>query len=509
MAIDYAGYAYLAGLDAVKALELGITCQVMPVQRKQVIGNLIAIPARLKPDDRLLSHVLFALKHEGTNLQILAQILPLIDAQELLQQFDASPTGKYVRIACFLWEHFTGSILQQSEPLNQGNYVSLFDPDEFITLEGYRDKRWRVIFNGLGSLNYCISVRRTERLEKALQLDLLQTLHTLSESLDASLLNRALSWAYLSETRDSFAIEKEVPDASKMQRYINLLRHAHDTRIIDEDYLVYLQNETINNPFDKAVAFRGEQNYLSNARGALGVTYVPPSPELCDELMQEWMALVNQVNQVNQVNRVNQVDHMNHMPKETSPLVLGAVLSFGFVFIHPFMDGNGRLSRFIFHHVLCQCGQLCNGLILPVSAVLHDNERDYLDALTNYSAKTRAFWEVEYIDVDNLTLSFQGHDSIYRYWDGTACAELMLEASETAIEQYIKREVAYLGRYDALKKYINQQFDVADKTLSNLTMHCLEQQGKLSRKRRDQYRYKVPEELFDAMEKAYTELFDD
>lgn len=35
------------------------------------------------------------------------------------------------------------------------------------------------------------------------------------------------------------------------------------------------------------------------------------------------------------------------------PLVAAACVSFGFVLIHPFMDGNGRLSRFLFHHQLC------------------------------------------------------------------------------------------------------------------------------------------------------------
>jgi len=35
-------------------------------------------------------------------------------------------------------------------------------------------------------------------------------------------------------------------------------------------------------------------------------------------------------------------------------LVRAAVVSFAFVFIHPFMNGNGRLSRFLIHHCLGQ-----------------------------------------------------------------------------------------------------------------------------------------------------------
>jgi Fic family protein len=34
------------------------------------------------------------------------------------------------------------------------------------------------------------------------------------------------------------------------------------------------------------------------------------------------------------------------------PLILASLISSFFVFIHPFMDGNGRTSRYIFHYIL-------------------------------------------------------------------------------------------------------------------------------------------------------------
>lgn len=58
---------------------------------------------------------------------------------------------------------------------------------------------------------------------------------------------------------------------------------------------------------------------------------MPPAPELCQELMEELMAFAN-------------------LPeREVDPLVAAAVTAFGFVFLHPFMDGNGRLSRYLIH----------------------------------------------------------------------------------------------------------------------------------------------------------------
>ncbi|QSR36404.1 cell filamentation protein Fic [Marinobacterium iners] len=492
MANELIGYAYLANLPAVQAQEVEVECRVTSVKKKEIIGGVIAIPRALMPSpvDSVLGHILFALKHEGVNLQILAQALPLIPAEEMLSAFSASPNGKYIRVACYLWEHFTHTVLARDAEDIPGKYQPLFDPERYITCEGERNRRWKVLFNGLGSIDYCVTVRKTELIQAGISKQVLDGVRDFTEQLDPQMLHRALAWAYLSETKSSFEIEKEVPDDSKAHRFVNLLKKAHEKRLIDEDFLVDLQNQIISNKFDWASSFRLEQNYMSNGYGAAGVTYIPPPPDLCRTLMEQWMGFANQL-------PAGSVD----------PIITSAVISFGFVFIHPFMDGNGRISRFMYHHALCQQGRLDNGLILPVSAVLRDRELDYLNALTSFSEKTRRFWNVEWISADEVYCTFTGHDAIYRYWDGTACAELMFSASEEAVEQYMKKEVSYLQRYDQLKRRIDREFDVADKVLSALVMLCLDQKGRVSQKRRDQYQYQVPEDLFDAIEEAYRELF--
>jgi Fic family protein len=113
----------------------------------------------------------------------------------------------------------------------------------------------------------------------------------------------------------------------------------------------------VGNRLDKAAAFRHQQNYLGNGlRGAMGVSYVPPASALCSELMDHLIAWAN--------GPAGQID----------PLVAAGVISFGFVFLHPFMDGNGRLSRFLIHHTLCRSGALANHLLLPVSVAMKHEE---------------------------------------------------------------------------------------------------------------------------------------
>ena len=46
----------------------------------------------------------------------------------------------------------------------------------------------------------------------------------------------------------------------------------------------------------------------------------------------------------------------NNAPKEIDPIVAAGIASFGFVYIHPFMDGNGRTSKLIADFILARAG---------------------------------------------------------------------------------------------------------------------------------------------------------
>ena len=39
---------------------------------------------------------------------------------------------------------------------------------------------------------------------------------------------------------------------------------------------------------------------------------------------------------------------------EFHPVLTATLIAFGFVFIHPFVDGNGRIHRYLIHHILAK-----------------------------------------------------------------------------------------------------------------------------------------------------------
>lgn len=479
------GYKLLIDQLGLRAVSLPCPANVRPVTRIEKIGQVLAVPQGLAPDSGdMLGNILFALKHEGVNLAVLAQALPCIPAQELEQAFQAAPNGIYLRKACYLWESFTGRELRQHAQIKVG-YSTLFEPDKYVTMPGPRIQKWRIEFNGLGDLTYCATVERTPELTELLENDILGRARDFIESLPPEILDRAINWAYLHETRDSFAIEREAPSEDKSRKFIQLLRQAHEGRDLSEDYLVELQNAVINNPFDKAAAFRHEQNYLSDGtQGAAGVTYLPPPPDLCRELMESLMRFANEA------------------PTKIDPLVAAGVISFGFVFNHPFMDGNGRLSRFLVHQALCRAGALSNGLVLPVSVAMKREERRYLDTLLAFSRPARTMWDVRWIDAGQFDFSFIGSEYAYRFWDATQAAVFTLQMANLALEEGLQKETTFLACYDAVYRAVDQRFDVRGSDLAQLVMMCLTNDGMVSNNRRKQFKYSVPEAVFDFIEQT-------
>ncbi len=467
MLTRFIGYEFLRESLGLTAFAPEITAQVGRVTRVTAFGDgIIAVPQHVAPASAdPLEHLLFALKHEDLNLQIAVLALQNISGASVAKEFIARPTSQYARLAGFLWELANDTALQDL-PEAGGSYVPLFDSARFVTGVSERSTRWRVDFNGIGSPRYCITVKRTPAIQQGLQADILGQVKAFTDGVDRSILDRAVQWAYLSETDSSYAIERESATHDKREAFAALLARAHEPELLTEDYLVSLQNLILTNPMERAFEFRSSQNWLRNSLpGALGVTYLPPPPALNVQLMDEIMAFGN------------------HRESGVDPLVRGSLLSFSFVFAHPFMDGNGRLSRFLFHKAVCQDARLTQGLVLPVSMAMKRNEPGYLQALQSFSKKARAFWSVVLVG-DEVKATFKGAPEMYRYWDGTECVEFGLRMAQEALDRDLRDESAFLHNFDRAYRAVNEAVDMNNNDLVLLVRSALQNQGVLSNNRR-------------------------
>ena len=462
----------------------------VPTLQRLPEGALL-VPVRMAPNANFLQQALFAIKHEGVRLPYLIAALRQVSEGDMRAAFMAAPNGSFVRKLCFLWE---AAHQRQLSGLDEtgisATYVQMFDPKTYITGIGRRNARWRVDFNGLGDLAFCPVIRKTPALQEGLDRNVLADAAEFAKSIDPKMLERALTWAYLSETEGSFAIEGERPTHDKAALFAALLERAHDPRPLTEAYLVELQNATVTNPLDKAVQFRTEQNRLQRGGlGAAGVSYVPPEPELSADLMQHLMALANQG------------------PSHTDALAHAAAVSFAFVFIHPFMDGNGRLSRFLIQHCLGQSGQLPAGFLLPLSVAMKKHEDQYLQALTAFSKPARALCEVTWAGDDNYSYTWKPDaDLWFRYMDLTEAVVFTLDMAKSALDMHLRQELAFLTLFDEASQYINARHDLRGSDLATLIVTAFQNEGKLSNNRRKRFADRVQAHVLDDIEKTVTRL---
>ena len=314
------GYEYLVSQIGMPMMPLQQPAQIKPVTRVASMPDVLAIPRHVAPgDDSILSHVLFALRYETIQLPVLEQALRLVPANDILAALTRQPQGGYLRRAAYLWEKANGQPLPLPQETTGGNYLEIFDPKKYYTGQVWeRSQKYRVVFNGIGPYEYCPVVKRDETLESAGQAILTKLGEWAGDSNNAELLDRVMGWAYLSETRDSYAIENETPTPDKEQAFLQAMARLQDKTPLSEAYLVELQNTVISNPIKAEFQFRSEQNWLQRGgRGATAVRYVPPPPDDMLPLMDGFMRMANAQDDV-------------------PALIKAALVSFGFVFVQAF-----------------------------------------------------------------------------------------------------------------------------------------------------------------------------
>lgn len=440
----------------------------------------------IRHDSTLLEHILFSLKHEKINLFVLSLGLRNISEEEIYSAIESSPNSAFVRKASLLWESANNTELALSPGTISSKYIDFFDNEQYITGTDKRYAKWRVNFNGISDLNWCPVILKTKELNRCIENDVFKKISSFAIKTDKRILDRAIEWAYLSETSSSFAIEREKVSQGKKEAFAQILKEAQHGEHIDEEYLSHVQSEVLSNPFDKAVSYRTTQNWLQNGNGSSSVTYVPPEPALASSLMQSIEFLANEKNDIN-------------------PICLATVISFGFVYAHPFMDGNGRVSRFLIHHAINKSGKMPDNLMLPISMAMKRNEKEYLSALEGFSLPARKLCDVQWLHQDEFDFQWdKSSDLLFKYPDLTNQAVFLFEMADKSLSEDIQNEIDYLIMYDKIYSKVDSELDIQNNYLSTLISIALNKKSKglISNKKRKKFAYKVSTESMDYIQEV-------
>jgi len=442
-------------------------------------------PSRYWPGGSLGDQIEFALKYDGTNLGILASLFRAVDPVDIVSYVQSKPTGKYARRVWFLYELLTGKTLALDD-LERGNYVDVLDPHDYYTVAaGQKVRRQRVNDNLLGDRRFCPTIRRTSALQQFESVDLPRRCDRVISAYPARVLKRALSYLYTNETKSSFEIEHIKPSSTRTERFSALLELAEREDFCDKPHLIDLQNRTVDARF-RDFDYRETQNYVGETIiwQRENVHFVSPKPGDLAGLMAGWIAA-----------------HRRMEDGGVSAVAHAAAIAYGFVFLHPFEDGNGRIHRFLIHNILARRGFTPAGIMFPVSAAMLKHRAEYEASLEAFSRPLRSL--VEYSLDDEGRMSVHNDTARwYRYIDMTPQAEALFTFIEQTIDTELVEELAFLASYDESKRRIQDIVDMPDREIDLFIRFCVQNNGRLSGRKRASHFDSLSDEEIVQMEKV-------
>ncbi len=422
---------------------------------------------RYWPGDTFADHLAFALRHEHLDLLILKRLFEAAPQAEVEAIVRAAPTGILVRRAWYLYEVMTGRTLGVDDAPSTAA-IDLLDPKAYFTGKPRLSKRHRVRDNLLGTGRFCPVIRRTKTLSEFLALGLSAKARETVGRTGAHLVARAASFMLLADSQASFEIEGQRPPRNRLERWGRAVLEAGKNPLtLDE--IIRLQRVLIEDTRFVRAGLRPDGVFLGQ-RDHHG----DPLPEFIGARPADLDGLMGGLLEANRRMCDDGVD----------PVLKAAATAFGFVYVHPFQDGNGRMHRCLIHHVLAERKFTPPGMVFPVSSVMLDRIDDYRTTLQAHSAPLMPFIEWRATPERNVEVRNETAD-LYRYFDCTAEAEFLYACVSRTVERDLPREIDYLRRHDEATRRIMDAVEMPDRVADNLVMFIRHNNGTLSRKRRE------------------------
>ncbi|MCB1947367.1 Fic family protein, partial [Nitrosomonas sp.] len=308
--------------------------------------------------------------------------------------------------------------------------------------------------------------------------------------ISADILARTAAFLLLKDSKSSYAIEGEAPPQNRIQRWGRAIGEA-GRRPLDLDELLRLQRIVIGDSRFIAMGLRTEGGFVGEHEFGTRL----PLPEHISARPEDLSDLVQ-----------GMIDFDRQYAGELDAVLAAAILAFGFVYIHPFEDGNGRIHRYLIHHVLAQRGFNPTGVVFPVSASILERIDDYRLVLESYSKRLLPFIEWEPTKKMNVYVLNDTGD-FYRYFDATPHVEFLYACVEKTIDFDLPREADFLKCYDLFKTHVEYFIEMPDSTIDLLFNFLKQNNGRLSKRAKEKEFSTLTADEVDYIEKNYAEIF--
>ncbi len=437
------------------------------------------------------SHLIFALRHEIIDLLILKRVFKSVPQSVIEDFIRATPTGNLARRVWFLYEFLTERTLDLPDAAGTLTAANILPAKDYFTGKAKLSKRHRVRNNLLGNAQFCPVIRRTETLEKFVALDLSDQAKEVVGKVGTHLTARAASFMLLADSRASFEIEGERPPRNRLERWGRAVAQAGKNPLSLEE-IVRLHSILIEDRRFIEVGLRPDGVFLGERDAQNN-----PLPEFIGARHGDLDDLIKGMIAAN--------DRMGS--EALDPVLQAAAIAFGFVYIHPLQDGNGRLHRYLFHHALAERKFTPPGMVFPVSSVIFDRIEDYKEALEQHSEPLMEY--IEWRPTANYNVEVLNETAdLYRYFDCTDAAEFLYGCVQHTVEIDLPREIDYLKRNDEALRRIADLVEMPDRLTQNLVMFIRQNDGALSKRRREKEFEALTDDEVAALETIVREEFE-
>jgi len=453
-------------------------------------GRFRIFDKRYQPGDQFADHLAFALRHENIDLMILKRAFEAEPKADLEEYVRSTPGGTQTRRAWFFYELLTGQMLDIEDAPNV-TAVDALDAKTYFTGKAKLSRRHKVRDNLLGSGDWCPVIRRTKQLEAFAALELAERAAETVGRTGQHLVTRAASFLLLADSRASFEIEGERVPRNRLERWGKAVLQAGKNELTLEEIVrlhsVLIQDTRFVFPgLRPDGVFLGERDHAGDPLPE----FIGARPEDLEDLCDGMLIANNRM-------RDDGLD----------PILQAAATAFGFIYAHPFQDGNGRVHRCLIHHVLAARKYTPEGMVFPVSSVMLDRIDDYRKTLQAHSAPLMGFIEWRPTAERNVEVLNDTAD-LYRYFDCTQAAEFLYACVQRTVLHDLPREIDYLRRHDEAMSRIMEMIEMPDRLAQNLILFIRQNNGTLSKRKREKEFSALSDDEVDGLEKIIEDAFD-
>jgi len=464
------GYAYLIALLKKNKINVPLPDRLAITTAKHQRYDTEAwqvLSIRHRPENTTRSHLIFALKYEGIDLYIIKKLFEYTGESIVLEMIKEAPTSKYARKVWFLYE-WLYQVRLDIPDLTRSSYVDVVDSKLQYAGNAINSSRHRIRNNLPGTQAFCPMIRKTKTLQAYIAKNLSQAIDTDLSGRDKDLIRRTAAFLLLKDSKASFAIEGESPPSLRAKNWGRAIGQAGRKPLTISE-LERLQDIVIGLKKLKNMGLRTTEGFI----GEHDRDTFSPLPEHISAKCEDVRPLIEGLLEANSILQDSDYD----------PVLAAATISFGFVFIHPFSDGNGRIHRYLMHHLLARMDYIKRGMIFPVSAAILQRIDEYQSVLESHSSPRLDLIRWESTPDHNVKVLNDTID-LYRYFDLTAQAEFLYTCISDTIETIIPQELDYLDKHDRVSQAITSRVSLPN-TRVDLLIKLLDQNsGVLSRNKR-------------------------